>query len=436
MKAIINGRLILPDANGNFKTCASVVNFDDKIISISAPVDGAEIFDAAGAYVAPGFINVHIHGAAGVDAMDDDPDALQRLADFLPTTGVTSFLPTTMTMPIDKIHRALERVRAGLNFSRGARILGAHWEGSFINKKFCGAQDTEHLMPADFDLIKNFVDVIKIITVAPEVAGLDFISRCLNAGIVVSIGHSGATYEQAMTAIERGASRITHLFNAQTGLHHRKPGVVGAALDSDANVELIADNVHVSPAAQRIVAKCKPRSQIILITDSMRACASVTLDPVVAPQRVNDSNVIPAPEYVSELGGQKVFVKGNLATLADASVTLDPVVAPQRVNDSNVIPAPEYVSELGGQKVFVKGDLATLADGTIAGSVAKMNDVLKNFCANTGLDVAAGVELVTKNPARELGIYDVLGSLEVGKAADITLFDDSFNIVTTFIRGT
>lgn len=370
MKAIINGRIIAPDASGDFTICAGAVNFDDKIISIGAPLDGAEIFDAQGAYVSPGFINVHIHGAAGVDAMDDNSDALQRLADFLPTTGVTSFLPTTMTMPIEKIHRALERVRAGKNFSRGARILGAHWEGTFINKKFCGAQDTQYIMPADFALIENFVDVIKIITVAPEVAGLDFISRCQRAGIVVSIGHSGAAYEESMAAIERGASRVTHLFNAQTGLHHRKPGVVGAALDSNANVELIADNVHVSPAAQRIVANCKPRSQIILITDSLRACG-----------------------------------------LGDGE------------------------SELGGQKVFVSGNLATLADGTIAGSVAKMNDVLKNFCANTGLDVAAGVELVSKNPARELGIYDSLGSLEVGKAADITIFDDNFNIIKTFIRG-
>ncbi len=370
MKTIINGRLIVPDANGDFTICAGAVNFDEKIISIGAPFDGAEIFDAAGAYVAPGFINVHIHGAAGVDAMDDEPDALQRLADFLPTTGVTSFLPTTMTMPIEKIHRTLERVRAGKNFSRGAKILGAHWEGSFINKKFCGAQDTQYIMPADFALIKNFVDVIKIITVAPEVAGLDFINRCHGAGIVVSIGHSGATYEEAMAAIECGANRVTHLFNAQTGLHHRKPGVVGAALDSTANVELIADNVHVSPAAQRIVAKCKPRSQIILITDSMRACG-----------------------------------------LGDGE------------------------SELGGQKVFVKGNVATLADGTIAGSVAKMNDVLKNFCTNTGLDVAAGVELVTKNPARELGCFDALGSLEVGKAADFTIFDDNFNIVRTIVRS-
>ena len=370
MKTLINGRLILPDERGNFKICAGCLNFDEKIISIGEPLDGAELIDAENNFVAPGFINIHIHGAAGVDTMDDDLNALKKFAEFMPSCGVTSFLPTTMTMPLEKIYRALERVRAGKNFSKGARILGANVEGPFINKKFKGAQAEENILPADFELIKNFVDVIKIITVAPEECGFDFIDHCREKNIIVSIGHSAATYEIAMAAIARGANHITHLFNAQTGLHHRKPGVVGAALDSNAIVELIADNVHVCPAAQRIVNKVKPRSEIILITDSFRACG------------------------------------------------LD-----------------DGLSELGGQKVFVKGNVATLADGTLVGSVAKMNEVLKNFCTNTNTNIAAGVELVTKNPAVELGIFDKLGSLEVGKAADITIFDDDFIIKKTFVRG-
>lgn len=371
MKSLINGRLILPDADGNFKICAGkALNFDEKIISIGEPIDGAEHIDAENNFVSPGFINIHIHGAAGVDTMDDDIDALKKFAEFLPSCGVTSFLPTTMTMPLENIYRALKRIRAGKNFSQGARILGAHVEGPFINKKFKGAQAEENILPADFDLIKDFADVIKIITVAPEECGFEFINRCRAENIIVSIGHSAATYETAMAAIESGANHITHLFNAQTGLHHRKPGVVGAAFDSNATVELIADNVHVHPAAQRIVNKVKPRSEIILITDSMRACG-----------------------------------------LGDG------------------------LSELGGQRVFVKGNLATLEDGTLVGSVATMNEVLKNFCANTGIDVAAAVEMITKNPAVELGIFDKTGSLEVGKAADITIFDDCFNIKKTFIGG-
>ena len=361
MQTIINGRLILPK-----KIYAGALNFDEKIISIGEPAGGAEVIDAENNFVSAGFINIHIHGAAGVDTMDEDIGALKKLAEFLPSMGVTSFLPTTMTMPLEKIYRALERIRLGKNFDTGAKILGAHVEGPFISKKFKGAQSEENILPADFELFRNFFDVIKIMTVAPEVLNFSHLPLPFS----LSIGHSAATYEQAMTAIKRGANHITHLFNAQTGFHHRKPGIVGAALDSSAIVELIADNVHVCPVAQRIVAKIKPRNEIILITDSLRACG-----------------------------------------LGDG------------------------VSELGGQKVFVKGNLATLEDGTIAGSVATLNNVLKNFCANTSTDIAAGVEMVTKNPAVELNIFDKTGSLEVGKAADIPIFDDDFHLKKTFVSG-
>ena len=365
MKTITNGRLILPD-----KICAGNLTFDEKIISIGEEIDGAEVIDAENNFVAAGFINIHVHGAAGVDTMDDNINALKKLAEFLPSTGVTSFLPTTMTMPLENIYRALERIRIGKNFTHGAKILGANVEGPFISKKFKGAQAEENIIRADFSLIENFCDAINIITVAPEEISFDFIDACRENNIIVSIGHSAATYEEAMAAIARGANHITHLFNAQSSFHHRKPGVVGAALDSSAIVEVIADNVHVSPAAQRIVAKIKPRSEIILITDSLRACG-----------------------------------------MGDG------------------------VIEFGGQKVFVKNNVATLEDGTLAGSVATLNNVLKNFCANTKIDVAAAVEPVTKNPAVELGIFDKTGSLEVGKAADIVIFDDEFNIKQTFING-
>ncbi|MCR5833661.1 MAG: N-acetylglucosamine-6-phosphate deacetylase [Selenomonadaceae bacterium] len=371
MTSVINGRLIIPDDDGNFTICAGkAINFGEKIISIGNPIEDAEIIDAHGQFVSPGFINVHIHGANGVDTMDDDINALKTFANFLPSCGVTSFLPTTMTMPLDKIYRAFERIRLAKNFSGGAKILGANMEGPFISRKFNGAQAEENIIAADFSLIENFSDVIKIITVAPEEIDFEFIDRCREKNIVVSIGHSAADYDTAISAIKRGANHVTHLFNAQTPLHHRKPGIVGAALDSSVMVELIADNIHVSPTAQRITAKVKPLSQITLITDSFRACG---------------------------IG--------------------------------------EGVSELGGQKVFVSGNLARLADGTIAGSVATMNTVLKNFHVNTNLDIPSCVSTVTKNPAQELGIFDLLGSLEVGKSADIVIFDDDFNIDKTFING-
>lgn len=371
MKAIVNGKIILPDEKGNFFVDDKVVTFDEKIISIDEKFSNAdEILDAENNFVAPGFINIHIHGCNGYDAMDEDAAALVGMEKFLPSCGVTSFLPTTMTMSVDRIKHALKNIRSKVGKSFGAKILGANLEGPFINPKFKGAQDEKFILRADFEIFSEFADVIKIVTIAPELADFNFIDQCRAENIIVSIGHSAATYEETMKAIERGASHVTHLFNAQSGLHHRKPGIVGAALTSNAIVELIADNVHVHPAAQKIVAKVKPRDEIILITDSLRACG---------------------------------------------------------IGDG--------LSELGGHKIFVNGNLATLEDGTIAGSVATMNNVVKNFARNSGFDVAEVVELVTKNPARELKIYDKIGSIEIGKAADFVIFDENFNVKRTIVDG-
>ena len=407
VKAIVNGRVIVPCHEGNFvaknRWC---IIFDDRIRAIgSMPKDNdeldayefyddnvlrkanvpddaidadafndvsdADVIDAGGMFVAPGFINVHIHGCAGADVMDASPAALSTIRNYLPSTGVTSFLPTTMTMPLINIYAALKNIRRAMKFNEGAKILGANLEGPFISEKFCGAQDKKNILRADFNLIEPFADVLKIITVAPEeLSALSFISECRSRGIIVSIGHSAADCQTVMNAFAYGARNITHLFNAQTGLHHRRPGIVGAALASHAVVELIADNVHIDPVVQKIVSKAKPSAEIILITDSLRACGC----------------------------GDGVF-------------------------------------DLGGQRVTVKGTLATLDDGTIAASVAPMNEVVKNFWLNSGWAIENVIESVTKTPAVELEIYDRLGSLEVGKAADIVIFDDALDIHSVFVDG-
>ena len=366
MREIFNGRCIVPDSSGNFTVKEGLaIIFDKRIRAIvpSAEVDRTrveETIDAEGLYVSPGFINIHIHGCNGFDAMDEETEALAKIAEFLPSTGVTSFLPTTMTMPLEKIRAALDRIKTQMSANTAARILGANVEGPYISPKYKGAQAEVNIRRADFAEIADFADVIKIITIAPEelAKDSDFVQRCRESGIIVSIGHSAADYDTALQY-----KHVTHLFNAQSGLHHRKPGIVGAALDSDAVVELIADNIHVHPMLQRLIWKVKPHSQIILVTDSMRACG---------------------------LG--------------------------------------EGVYELGGQRVSVRGDRALLDDGTIAASIAPMNSVLKKFRANTSASIPEVVELVTKNPACELRIYDKIGSLEVGKAADIVLFDDNFQV--------
>ena len=370
MKVIKNGKIILPDAEGNFFVAEDKeIAFDEKILQIENKIDAVEVIDAENFFVAPGFINIHIHGCNNSDTMDDSADALKNICNFLPSTGVTSFLPTTMTMTVEKIKNALTKIRAG-NFS-GAKILGANLEGPFVSEKFCGAQDKKNILTADFEIFSDFADVIKIITIAPEeLPDKNFIDKCLAKNIIVSIGHSAATYEIALDAIQRGASHITHLFNAQTGLHHRQPGIVGAAMTSKVFVELIADNVHVHPAVQKILSKVKPVSEIILITDSCRACG---------------------------------------------------------IGDGEI--------EFGGQKVFVKNNVATLENGNLAASVAKMNDVVKNFYDNTDFTLPEVIETVTKNPARELKVFDKVGSIEVGKAADFVIFDKNFAVQKTFVNG-
>ena len=378
MKVIQNGILILPDERGRFTAQTEhILCYDERITRIVPAAEFTaegvdEVIDVAGAYVAPGFVNVHIHGCDGADTMDEDADALGKIAAFQARTGVTSFLPTTMTCAYGAVERALDRIRRAMTEKpHGARILGSHMEGPFISPAKKGAQDEQYILPPTFARIAPYRDVIKIITVAPEmIVEDDFIESCCKSGIVVSLGHTAADYETACAAIRRGASHITHLCNAMTGLNHRKPGMLGAALDMDANCELIVDNVHVHPAMQRIIYAAKRGAHIIPITDSMRACG-----------------------------------------LSDG------------------------ISELGGQRVYVKGTLATLEDGTIAGSVLRMNDGLRILHENLGIAIPAIVEMATRTPAEELGVYGELGSLSVGKYADIAIFDEEFRIRRTIVGG-
>ncbi|WP_308546032.1 N-acetylglucosamine-6-phosphate deacetylase [uncultured Selenomonas sp.] len=384
MKAIRNGRCIVPGAAGAFEVVdGQVLLYDaDGIAGLMPEADFAagdaiaaeEVIDAGGRYVAPGFLNVHIHGCKGSDTMDATQEALGAMQAFLPRTGVTAFLPTTMTCAWQEIAAALTAVRTAMQTPRvGAQVLGAHMEGPFISPAKKGSQAEENILRADYARLAPFADVVRIVTLAPEELpeGSDFLARCRAAGIHVSIGHTAADYETARRAVLMGgAHRFTHLYDAMQGFHHRAPGTLGAAFDTDAYVELIADNVHATPMAQRLAYRVKGRDRVILITDALRACG-----------------------------------------LGDGP------------------------SELGGQRVFVQGERATLADGTIAGSVATMNRCLRLFLENTGASVADAVAMVTKNPAEDLGIYGERGSLTPGKRADITIFDEQIAVYDTIIGG-
>ena len=381
MKAIINGRLLLPNMEGDFRIMDDMaVLYEDRIeriidmdeVEAEAGID--EVHDAHGLFVSPGFINVHVHGACGWDVMDEAPEALPAIGRYLARTGVASWLATTMTAGEEAVREAFERAKCAMRMtSEGARILGVHMEGPFISKAYKGAQAEERIVRADYGWIEPFEDVVRIVTLAPE--ELDgkyaFIDRCREAGILVSIGHSSADYKTALEVIEKhDVTHITHCFNAMSGLHQRSPGVVGAALDTKVNCEIIADNIHVDPAAQRILYHAKDGRNIVLVTDSMRAAGM----------------------------GSGSF-------------------------------------ELGGQKVTVKGARAELADGTLAGSVLAMNEAVRNFARTTRAPLERVIEMVTRTPAEELGIYAETGSLEEEKRADLTIFDADLNIAATIVGG-
>ncbi len=339
MQALKNIRLVTEDGILEGKA----VVFDSRIIAIEDEdrlAAGVPQLDGGGNYLAPGLIDLHIHGCSGFDTMDEDPRALGEMAKSLVRTGVTAFLPTTMTMAPARIRGALERLRAYRPEPGAAQILGCHLEGPFISREYKGAQDEKYICDPSFALIEPYADLIRIVVLAPEQPGsVEFVQQCSERGIRVAIGHSNATLAQAAAAIVAGAAQVTHTFNGMSPLHHREPGMVGAALLHDVTCELIADNIHVHPEAQRLLLNVKGLDRVVLITDAMRACL-----------------------------------------LADG----------------------QY--DLGGQPVQVRDGQARLDDGRLAGSVLTLNRALRNFARNTGIPFWQAVRLGSLNPANCLGL--------------------------------
>lgn len=283
--------------NGEFVTGG--LEFDDVIRGF----DGYGGEDLGGGYIVPGFVDVHSHGAMGADASDGDPDGLQTLSAYYAQNGVTSFCPTTMTLKEPELIRAANCVRDFKRGEDGARIAGIHLEGPFISYAKRGAQNPDNLHAPDcamFDRINEASGgAVRLITVAPEIDGaLEFIAHAAKH-CTVSLGHSTANYEQAMAGFEAGASHTTHLFNGMEPLHHRKPGLVGAALMTGATVELICDGMHIHPAVINAVYRMFGK-KLVIISDSLR-CAGM-----------------PDGEY--ELGGQQIFLSGGVARLADGTL--------------------------------------------------------------------------------------------------------------------
>ncbi|MBR0407920.1 MAG: N-acetylglucosamine-6-phosphate deacetylase [Clostridia bacterium] len=376
MKAIVNGTILLPDAEVRNKALL----YDAAIIGIVDEADtrreAVEIIDARGAYVAPGLMDVHIHGYGGDDVSDDDQAGVRRMSERLLENGVTSFLPTTLTVAWDTLKSVCCHMRPLARESqkpeyRGSEILGVHLEGPFVNPERKGAQNEEYILPPDADRVLPFADIVRLITLAPEMPGGYECIRALKqqTDIAISMGHSSAKYDQAMNAIGLGVTRVTHLFNAMSPLHHRDPGVVGAALNSDVYTELIADTFHVNKGIFPMLAKAKG-DRLVLITDALRSAG---------------------------------------------------------------MPDGEY--ENGGQTFVLKGIECRLKDGTIAGSVLRLNQAVRNYRDFGGVTMAQAVRAASLAPAESIGLADEKGSLTPGKDADITLLDADCNVLKTIVRG-
>ncbi|MDY4052419.1 MAG: N-acetylglucosamine-6-phosphate deacetylase [Bacilli bacterium] len=328
--------------------------------------------------VIPGFIDEHIHGAMGSDAMDGTFKDLSTIAKALASEGTTGFLATTMTQSPENICHALNAVKEyrEQNPEEGAEILGVHLEGPFIAKEHVGAQPIEYVQKPLVETFKVYEEAsgnnIKIVTLAPEVEGAEnLIKYLVSKHIVASVGHTGATYEDVKRAIAAGASNATHTYNAMKGVHHREVGTVGATfLFDEINAEIICDGIHVSAPAIQLLYKNKPHNKFTLITDAMRA------------------------KHM-----------------------------------------PDGMYELGGQPVIVKNNEARLENGTLAGSVLKMNLAVKNVMKFLNLPLEEVVKYATINPARNLHIDNEVGSIKVGKRANLVVVDENLNVIMTIRDG-
>ncbi len=374
MKAIVNGSIITKD--GILENHALLyTDVIQGIVPADGIPDGVEVIDAKGGYISPGLIDLHIHGYLGKDVCDGEEDSIRTISKGIVANGVTGYLPTTMTEDMAVIKKAMQVLRDLKEESKtweGSEILGCHAEGPFISEAKKGAQDAKYILKPDAAFVKEYADIIKIITLAPETDAEDFAEirkMARDTDVVVSMGHTSADYETAMESTKNGVKHATHLFNAMTPLAHRAPGVVTAALNSDVSCELIGDTFHVSTALYDILWKLKGR-KLCIITDCLPA------------------------------GG---------------------------------LPYGEYT--LGGQKIIYRDIVCRLEDGTVAGSVLPLNQGVWNLYQNSQIPLWECVNCASLNPATTIGVEKTKGSLEIGKDADIIICDSKFKVQKTIMKG-
>ena len=373
---IVNGKVYL-DGVFQEKTIGIESGYIHVLPLGQRPEDGAKVYDAAGKKVVPGFIDVHSHGAVGVDVNAATAEELEKIGHFMATQGTTSWLCSVLTDTKEQTLWCIDEFKKHKEMEgNGANLLGIHLEGPFLAKEFKGAMPEHLLRDADVELLKEYQDAaegnIRYLTVSPEIDGIvDAIPLIKELGIVVAIGHSGADYDTSMKAIENGAASCTHIFNAMKLLHQHFPAIMGAALESDIYCEAICDGRHLHPGVVRLLIKTKGIDRVVAITDSIMA-----------------------------------------AGLPDGNYKLG-------VNDV----------------VVVDGDAKLASNGVRAGSTLTTGQALKNIMAFTGRPLEEVLKLLTENPAKLIGVFDKKGSIAEGKDADLVALDEENNVTDTFVMG-
>lgn len=378
-KVVLRGHVVLPDR----VIAPGFVSIEgEKIAGVSDQPDemasgDQKSVDYGDEYIAPGLVDLHLHGALGKDVMDCQEESLRRIAVHQSRCGVTGFLGSTMSASFDSVLEAVRTIKKAAKGLFPSEILGVYVEGPFLNMKRKGAQDPDYIKGLNEGDLHRLIETVRemkaVISLAPEVGhNMDYIPVLKKNGFVVAIGHSDATYEQAMESFQKGINHTTHLFNAMRGFDHREPGVVGAVLDSDdVTAELIADGIHLHPASLRLAVASKGPAKICLITDSLKATAE--------------------GDGVYQWGGREIEVKGPRAILKDS--------------------------------------------GVLAGSVLTLNKAVKNMIDWTGVSVSQAVNMASLNPARVLGLEEKIGSIRAGKYANLVILDRNFNVLATILRG-